>query len=115
MVRIILTSPYLSKQRLTYLKGKNWHEKRQAFRPTAALTPYAKRKVAQDSLAATKAREKEMKAEKKEAKDELVRRIKEKREKKAERERYEKMEEKMHKKRVERVKRREKRNKMLKS
>lgn len=96
-------------------QGKNWHPTRTAFRPTSFLTPYAKRKAADQARAATKARECELRREKQEAKEEVVRRIKEKREKKEEKQRFEEMEARMHRKRVERLRRREKRNKALKS
>ncbi|KAF2207855.1 hypothetical protein CERZMDRAFT_101881 [Cercospora zeae-maydis SCOH1-5] len=81
--------------------GKQWHEPRRAFRPTAGQSSYAKR-VARESQAA-------------EVKKRRIQAIKDKRAAKEEKERYEKMAEKMHKKRVERLKRREKRNKLLKS
>ena len=64
-------------------------------------------------MAATKAREVEMKTEKKAAKDEAIRKIKDKREKKVERLRWEKLQEKLHKKVVERRRRREKRRSAL--
>lgn len=115
--------------------GKNWHESRKAFRPTAGQTSYAKRAARQAQETEVKKLEKEMKDEK-EAERQVslrlhlarasigtlltcekrrIQAIKDKRAAKEEKERYEKMAEKMHRKRVERLKRREKRNKMLKS
>ncbi|KAF1840048.1 uncharacterized protein K460DRAFT_372027 [Cucurbitaria berberidis CBS 394.84] len=95
--------------------GKQWHDNKTAFRPRSNQTTYEKRAAADRALAAVKAKEKEMKAEKAADKQLRVDAIKTKRAAKEERERFAKMEEKMHKKRVERLKRREKRNKMLKS
>ncbi|MCJ1432993.1 hypothetical protein MMC27_002352 [Xylographa pallens] len=88
---------------------------RPPFRPTASLTPYSKRLASRTALAATKAKEKEMKAEKETARQERIAAIKDKRARKAERERFEKMAETMHRRRVERARRRERRNKALKS
>ncbi|MCJ1393607.1 hypothetical protein MMC18_006482 [Xylographa bjoerkii] len=88
---------------------------RPAFRPAASLTSYSKRLASRTALAATKAKEAEMKEEKEAARQERITAIKEKRARKVERERFEKMAETMHKRRVERVRRREKRNKALKS
>ncbi|TGO22409.1 hypothetical protein BPAE_0169g00160 [Botrytis paeoniae] len=95
--------------------GKQWHPVKKAFRPKAGNTSYEKRKANDEAIAATKAKEKEMKEEKEAARQAHITKIKEKRANKEERERYEKMAEKMHQKRVDRLKRREKRNKMLKS
>ncbi|GAB7347994.1 hypothetical protein MBLNU459_g5492t1 [Dothideomycetes sp. NU459] len=95
--------------------GKQWHETRKAFRPTAGLTSYAKRAALDKDMAVTKAKEKEMKEEKEAERQRRIQAIKDKRAAKEEKERYEKMAEKMHAKRVERLKRREKRNKMIKS
>ncbi|KAL8414097.1 hypothetical protein RB594_005358 [Gaeumannomyces avenae] len=91
--------------------GKQWHAPRKAFRPGSGLTSYEKRAKDRVSMAAVKAKEKEMKDEK-EAERQA---IKDRKAAKEEKERYEKMAEKMHKKRVERLKRREKRNKVLNS
>ncbi|KAL9088567.1 MAG: hypothetical protein Q9165_006087 [Trypethelium subeluteriae] len=44
--------------------GKQWHQPKKAFRPTAGLTSYAKRTEERKAQAAFKAREKEMKYEK---------------------------------------------------
>jgi rRNA-processing protein CGR1 len=44
--------------------GKQWHETKKAFRPTAGQTSYAKRQVKDQALAVVKAQEKEMKEEK---------------------------------------------------
>ncbi|MCJ1280891.1 hypothetical protein MMC26_000208 [Xylographa opegraphella] len=88
---------------------------RPPFRPSASLTPYSKRLAARTALAATKAKEKEMKAEKEAGRQERVAAIKDKRARKAERERFERMAETMHRRRVERVRRREGRNRVLKS
>jgi rRNA-processing protein CGR1 len=112
--------------------GKQWHDNKPAFRPRANQSSWEKRTAERKSLAAVKAKEKEMKEEKEAEKQVwchtslcrgceltmLQRRtdaIRTKRAAKEERERFQKMEEKMHKRRVERLKRREKRNKMLKS
>ncbi|KAI9647596.1 rRNA-processing protein cgr1 [Ciborinia camelliae] len=95
--------------------GKQWHPVKKAFRPKAGNTSYEKRKANDEAVAATKAKEKEMKEEKEAARQAHITKIKEKRANKEERERYEKMAETMHQKRVDRLKRREKRNKMLKS
>ncbi|KAG6999272.1 hypothetical protein G7Y79_00036g072280 [Physcia stellaris] len=96
-------------------KGKQWHAPRTAFRPTSGQTPYSKRIAVQKAASVTKAREREMKAEKEGERQRRIAAIREKREKKEEKARFEKMAEKMHAKRVERVRRREKRNKLLKS
>ncbi|KAL9021264.1 MAG: hypothetical protein Q9185_001548 [Variospora sp. 1 TL-2023] len=95
--------------------GKQWHTPRGAFRPTSNLTSYASRISAQKSAAATKCKEREMKADKEEERQRRIQGIKDRRAAKEEKERYEKMAERMHRKRVERVRRREKRNKLLKS
>ncbi|ESZ95047.1 hypothetical protein SBOR_4580 [Sclerotinia borealis F-4128] len=95
--------------------GKQWHPVKKAFRPRAGNTSYEKRKANDDAVAATKAKEKDMKEEKEAARQAHITKIKEKRANKEERERYEKMAENMHQKRVDRLRRREKRNKMLKS
>lgn len=44
--------------------GKQWHPVKKAFRPKAGNTPYEKRKANDEAMAATKAKEKEMKEEK---------------------------------------------------
>ncbi|KAK4964220.1 rRNA-processing protein cgr1 [Elasticomyces elasticus] len=95
--------------------GKQWHEPKSAFRPTAGQTSYTKRAAQEKERAAIKAKEKEMKDEKEAERQRRTQAIKDRRVAKEEKERYEKMAEKMHKKRVERLKRREKRNKLLKS
>ncbi|KAK7540640.1 uncharacterized protein J3D65DRAFT_600757 [Phyllosticta citribraziliensis] len=95
--------------------GKQWHQPKKPFRPTAGLTSYAKRTEERKALAAVKAKEKELKDDKEAARQAHVQNIKERREKKAERERYAQLAAKMHAKKVERLKRKEKRNKLLKS
>ncbi|KAJ5689792.1 hypothetical protein N7462_004184 [Penicillium macrosclerotiorum] len=95
--------------------GKNWHDTKKAFRPTAGLTAYAKRKEAHKNQQAVKELEREMREEKEAERQAQIQRIKDRRAAKEEKARYEKMAEKMHAKRVERLKRREKRNKMLSS
>ncbi|KAI0021448.1 Cgr1 [Xylariomycetidae sp. FL0641] len=95
--------------------GKQWHAPRKAFRPGSGLTSFEKRAKARIELAATKAKEKEMKDEKEAERKQRIQTIKDRRAAKEEKERYEKMAEKMHKKRVERLKRKEKRNKLLNS
>ncbi|KAF1812380.1 hypothetical protein P152DRAFT_33757 [Eremomyces bilateralis CBS 781.70] len=97
------------------VNGKNWHEPKTAFRPTAGLTSFAKRMAKQKALDSVKAKEREMKEEKAASRQKWIQGIKDRREAKAEKERYAKMAETMHQKRVERLRRREKRNKMLKS
>ncbi|MCJ1315492.1 hypothetical protein MMC15_000812 [Xylographa vitiligo] len=86
---------------------------RPPFRPTSSLTPYSKRLASRTALAATKAKEKEMKEEKEAARQERIAAIKDKQARKAERERFERMAETMHRKKVERRRRREGRNKKL--
>ncbi|KAL8387782.1 hypothetical protein RB595_009676 [Gaeumannomyces hyphopodioides] len=95
--------------------GKQWHAPRKAFRPGSGLTSYEKRAKDRVTMAAVKAKEKEMKDEKEAERQQRIQAIKDRRAAKEEKERYEKMAEKMHKKRVERLKRREKRNKVLNS
>lgn len=95
--------------------GKNWHASKKAFRPTAGLTSFEKRRESDRQKQATKAHEQEMKDEKEAERNSRIQAIKDRRKAKEERERYEKMAEKMHQKRVERKKKREKRNKLLKS
>ncbi|KAK5174396.1 rRNA-processing protein cgr1 [Saxophila tyrrhenica] len=95
--------------------GKQWHQSRKAFRPTAGQSSYAKRVEKQAQEAEVKKLEDEMKAEKEDERQRRIQAIKDKRAAKEEKERFAKMEEKMHRKRVERLKRREKRNKVLKS
>ncbi|KAF4505221.1 hypothetical protein G6O67_007193 [Ophiocordyceps sinensis] len=95
--------------------GKQWHEPKKAFRPTAGLTSYEKRTKERAAMAQMKAKEREIKAEKEAHRQQRIDTIREKRAKKVERERYEKMAETMHRKRVERLKRKEKRNKLLNS
>ncbi|EQK98386.1 Cgr1 [Ophiocordyceps sinensis CO18] len=101
--------------------GKQWHEPKKAFRPTAGLTSYEKRTKERAAMAQMKAKEREIKAEKEahrqgsRSRQQRIDTIREKRAKKVERERYEKMAETMHRKRVERLKRKEKRNKLLNS
>lgn len=97
------------------VNGKNWHASKKAFRPTAGLTSYEKRKHADDAKKTMKAKEQEMKDEKEQERNRRIQAIKDRRAAKEEKERYAKMEEKMHRKLVERRKRREKRNKLLNS
>lgn len=97
------------------VNGKSWHAQKKAFRPTAGLTSYEKRKQADEAKKATKAREQEMKDEKENERKSRVQSIIDRRKAKEEKERYAKMAEKMHKKKVERRKKREKRNKLLNS
>ncbi|KAF2035680.1 hypothetical protein EK21DRAFT_84109 [Setomelanomma holmii] len=97
------------------VNGKQWHDNKKAFRPRTNQTSWDKRTAERKVLAATKAKEKELKEEKEAAKQQRTDALRAKRAAKEERERFAKMEEKMHKRRVERLKRREKRNKMLKS
>lgn len=54
----ILDAPVVRKN------GKNWHEPRKAFRPTAGQTSYAKRAARQAETAEVKRVEKDMKDEK---------------------------------------------------
>lgn len=98
------------------LSGKNWKVEKKAFRIKSLGTSSSwKQKQAQRLKdQETKARLKELQAEKEAEKKARIDRIKEKREKKAEQERYERLATVMHAKRVERLKRREKRNKLLK-
>ncbi|CAF9921088.1 MAG: hypothetical protein GOMPHAMPRED_002225 [Gomphillus americanus] len=106
--------------------GKNWHTTKKPFRTLTSQgssatqsnsnkqsVSYLSREKERISMAATKARVVELKAEKKAAKDEAIRKIKDKREKKVERQRWEKLQEKLHKKVVERRRRREKRRSAL--
>lgn len=121
--------------------GKQWHQPKTAFRPTAGLSSYEKRTRERRAQQEVRSKEKEMKEEKeaqrqvrvqwgRHPRSSLCKRIgrfvltwnqrwiqgiKDKRAAKEEKERYDKMAEKMHRKRVERLKRREKRNKLLKS
>jgi rRNA-processing protein CGR1 len=44
--------------------GKNWHEQKKAFRPTAGQTSYEKRAALRNAMAEVKAKEREMKEEK---------------------------------------------------
>jgi rRNA-processing protein CGR1 len=44
--------------------GKQWHEPKTAFRPKAGNSTYEKRQEERKAMAATKAKEKEMKDEK---------------------------------------------------
>ncbi|RMD39695.1 hypothetical protein DV735_g5419, partial [Chaetothyriales sp. CBS 134920] len=104
-----------SARTLLTLNGKNWHLPKKAFRPTAGLTAYEKRKRLDEEKQVIKALEQEMKDEAKQERDRKIQAIKDRRKAKEEKERYEKMAEKMHRKIVERRKRREKRNKLLKS
>ncbi|OJJ95168.1 hypothetical protein ASPACDRAFT_127689 [Aspergillus aculeatus ATCC 16872] len=95
--------------------GKNWHDSKKPFRPTAGMTSYAKRLETRKHQEAVKEHERELKEEKEAERKAHIQRIKDRRAAKEEKERYEKMAEKMHRKRVERLKRREKRNKLLNS
>jgi rRNA-processing protein CGR1 len=120
------------------VNGKNWRDARLAFRPTLNVTlptapasssststvpksatassrAFELRRAATTSLAATKAKEKELKDEKEAVRQSRIVKIRERREKKAERERWEKLQEKMGRKRADRKKRKEARNKLLKS
>lgn len=97
------------------VSGKQWHAPRKAFRPTAGLTTYEKRKAEDEAKKATRAIEQEMKDEKAAERRRRVQSIIDKRKAKAEVERFEKMAEKTHRKIVERRKKREKRNKLLAS
>ena len=56
----------------TYIIGKQWHAQKSAFRPKAGQTSYEKRKQERKALAATKAKEKEMKDEKEEERQVLA-------------------------------------------
>ncbi|RMZ85299.1 hypothetical protein DV738_g46, partial [Chaetothyriales sp. CBS 135597] len=94
------------------MASKNWHQPKKAFRPTAGLTAYEKRKRLDQEKQAVKAWEQEIKEEAKQERDRKIQAIKDRRKAKEEKERYEKMAEKMHRKLVERRKRREKRNKL---
>lgn len=51
-------------QVLTNPSGKNWHEPKKPFRPTAGLTSYQKRLEERKAREAMKEKEKEMKEEK---------------------------------------------------
>ncbi|PGH33711.1 rRNA-processing protein CGR1 [[Emmonsia] crescens] len=95
--------------------GKNWHDNKTAFRPTAGQTTYAKRVEERKAREAMKEKEKGMKDEKEAERQRRIQAIRDRRAAKEEKLRYEKMAEKMHRKRVERLKRREKRNKVLNS
>jgi rRNA-processing protein CGR1 len=95
--------------------GKQWHNPKSAFRPTAGQTTYTKRMELKKAEQATKALEREMKEAKEDERNRRVQAIKDRRKAKEEKERYEKMAEKMHAKLVERRRRREKRNKILNS
>ncbi|EGE78347.1 hypothetical protein RJZ56_001332 [Blastomyces dermatitidis] len=95
--------------------GKNWHDNKTPFRPTAGQTSFAKRLEERKAREAMKEREKEMKDEKEAERQRRIQVIRDRRAAKEEKLRYEKMAEKMHRKRVERLKRREKRNKLLNS
>lgn len=52
---------------LTQYSGKQWHGPRKAFRPKAGNTSWVKRSKAMKDMAATKAKEKDMKDEKEQA------------------------------------------------
>lgn len=95
--------------------GKQWHNPKSAFRPTAGQTSYTKRMELHRAAQATKTLEREMKDEKEIERNRRIQAIKDRRKAKEEKERYEKMAEKMHRKLVERRRRREKRNKLLNS
>lgn len=58
--------PHTKMAQVTGLRknGKQWHETRKAFRPTAGQTSYAKRAEKQKQEREVKAQEKEMKDEK---------------------------------------------------
>ena len=109
---------YLSHTRvLTHspFPGKQWHNPKSAFRPTAGQTSYTKRMELHRAAQATKTLEREMKDEKEIERNRRIQAIKDRRKAKEEKERYEKMAEKMHRKLVERRRKREKRNKLLNS
>ncbi|PHH60406.1 hypothetical protein CDD81_1684 [Ophiocordyceps australis] len=95
--------------------GKQWHEPKKPFRPTAGLTTFEKRIKERVATAQLKVKVQEMRAEREEQKKQRTQALRARRAKKEERERYEKMAETMHRKRVERLKRKEKRNKLLNS
>lgn len=50
--------------KLTSSKGKQWHETKKAFRPTAGLSSYEKRQKERTARLQMKAKEKELKDEK---------------------------------------------------
>lgn len=54
--------------------GKQWHPVKKAFRPKAGNTSYEKRKANDEAIAATKAKEKEMKEEKEAARQVIINR-----------------------------------------
>ena len=58
-----LASALIFRLTRTFL-GKNWHDSKKPFRPTAGLTSYAKRQEARKHQEAVKEREREMKEEK---------------------------------------------------
>ena len=95
--------------------GKNWHPSKKAFRPTAGLTAYDKRKAQDSEKKIIKAREQEMRDGKEDERNRRIQAIKDRRKAKEEKDRFALMKAKMHAKSVERRKRREKRNKLLKS
>ncbi|KAI9751244.1 MAG: hypothetical protein M1815_001296 [Lichina confinis] len=97
------------------MSGKQWHERKTAFRPSAGLSSWSKRLEARKAEKAMKTKEREMKAEKEDERQRRITIIKDRRAAKEEKARYEKMAEKMHRKRVDRLKRKEKRNKLLNS
>lgn len=63
-----VSAPNAKMSQVTGLRknGKQWHETKKAFRPTAGQTSYAKRVAKQAQEAETKKVESEMKAEKEE-------------------------------------------------
>ncbi|PHH77866.1 hypothetical protein CDD82_3310 [Ophiocordyceps australis] len=95
--------------------GKQWHEPKKPFRPTAGLTTFEKRLKERVATEQLRAKVQEMRAEREEQRKQRTQALRDRRAKKDEKERYEKMAETMHRKRVERLKRKEKRNKLLNS
>lgn len=62
MVRILSGSlSYAVRNLADVLAGKQWHVLKSAFRPKAGQSSYARRSVERKTLAATKAKEKDMK------------------------------------------------------
>jgi hypothetical protein len=64
MVHIPTLDPQEVLQLTRSLTGKQWHDNKTAFRPRANQTSWDKRTAERKTLAATKAKEKEMKEEK---------------------------------------------------
>ncbi|RMZ84526.1 hypothetical protein DV737_g1104, partial [Chaetothyriales sp. CBS 132003] len=72
---------------LTVQTGKNWHQPKKAFRPTAGLTAYEKRKRLDQEKQAIKAWEQEIKEEARQERDRKIQAIKDRRKAKEEKER----------------------------